>query len=148
MYKRGESASVDCETVVHFQDTRQFASFIIDGTVYDYWYKIRHTYALRVIFLISFSQNRSTSRPRHCFLHSCLLLTHEQALIETRPGYYYCTRDVRNARARSSRTHPSREVGFPQRKHSLMFLLWKSIRSPASTASRASRCLLLRRKLK
>lgn len=74
-------------------------------------YKIRHTYALCAIFLASFSQNRSASRPRHRFLRSCLLLTYEQALIEARPGYYYCTRDVRNARARTSRTHPNREVG-------------------------------------
>lgn len=102
---------------------------------------------------LSSQKRKKKSRPRcrRCFLRSCLLLTYEQALIEAHPGYYYCTRDVRNARARSPciRTHtPEPRSQFSQRKHSLLvFLLWKSIRSPASTASRASRCLLLHRKL-
>jgi len=94
-----------------FTRMQQFTSFVIDRTAYGRVQNpIYHVYILSTIFLASFSQNRSTSQPCHRFLRFCLLLTYEQALIEARPGYYYCTRNVRNARAHSSRTHPNREV--------------------------------------
>lgn len=116
MYKRGERASADCETrtVVHFHENVAIYFFryrrnCVLGTKSDIHTYVRSARNLPCLFL---AKQKRITRPRRRFLRPCLLLTRAwQTLIEVRLGYYYCTRDVRNARARSSRTHPSRNLG-------------------------------------
>lgn len=114
-YKRGERASADCEThtVVHFHENAAIYFFRYCGIAHRAQNPTPiRTYVPRAIFLaFLLAKQKRITRPRRCFLRSCLLLTYEQTLIEVRLGYYYCTRDVRNTHARSSRTHPSRELG-------------------------------------